>query len=107
MSHKEFEQLELTGGELERDVGPRDVASRRDHHEIVELQDFRIRRQRATEQSPNPGEELVEGKRLDQIVVRAGVQPLDTRRYIGSPGEHQDRQLTIPGAQATANLDAV
>ena len=55
----------------------------------------------------DPGQQLGEAKRLDQIVVAAGVQPGDDVELVVARRQDQDRQVRARGAQPPADLQAV
>jgi hypothetical protein len=61
----------------------------------------------AAQQRPEPGKQLVEGERLGEVVVGAGVEALDPVAHGVTCGEHQDRQVVAGGAQGPGRLDAV
>jgi hypothetical protein len=56
---------------------------------------------------PHAGQQLRQPERLDQVVVRAGVQAGDHVELLISRGEHQHRQVGVRGADAAADVEAV
>ena len=63
-------------------------------------------RRPAPHQRAHPGEQLLALERLDEIVVGAGVESLDTIVEIGPGREDQDRDVVVL-AQSAKHLDAV
>src|SRR5437667_188534 len=61
----------------------------------------------ATAQRSDAREELVEGERLYEIVVGAGVESFDAIADGRARGQHEDRDLIAGGPQAAADLDTV
>ena len=54
-----------------------------------------------------PGQELVEGERLDQVVVGAGLESGDPVGHGTQRGQHQHRSPVVDAADAAAHLEAV
>src|SRR5436309_2832690 len=61
----------------------------------------------ATPERSDSREQLVEGERLHEVVVGAGVEPVDAIAHGRARREHQDRDLIARGAETPADLDAV
>src|SRR4051794_24935940 len=61
----------------------------------------------AAGQRPQPRQQLAEVERLDQVVVRAGVEPGDPVGHRVARGEHQDRGADLAVAQPPAGLEPV
>ena len=76
-------------------------------HEIRTRQNLSCFWLLAAEQGPDPGQQLLVGERLRQIVIRTAVEPLDalTDRRLGS--QHQNRHIVSRGAKSAAHLDAI
>ena len=58
-----------------------------------------LRQQRlvtAADQRAQPGEQLAEVERLDQVIVGAAVEPFDARLDRVARGQHQDRARRSP-----------
>src|SRR3954447_7109832 len=106
VAHQVLEQLELALGELDVALAAADLVRVRVEREIARGQRGGAARRAAAQQGAHPGEELLALERLDQVVVRAGVQPLDARLQCVAGGEHEDRDVTV-GAQALGDLEAV
>jgi hypothetical protein len=60
----------------------------------------------AAEDRPDPGEQLLEGERLGQVVVRAGFESLDPIVDVAAGREHQHADIA-GGSQAPADLEPV
>ena len=60
----------------------------------------------AAQQRAQPGQQLLEGERLDQVVVGAGVEAGHAVGDRVAGGEHQDRHVVAVGAQSPARLEA-
>ena len=63
------------------------------------------RRVRPAQQGVNTRGELVEGERLDDVVVGAGLQPGDPIADLIASRQDQDRSIDVEPAQASAQLD--
>jgi hypothetical protein len=59
------------------------------------------------QQRPQPGEQLLEGERLDEVVVGTGVEPFDPVGGAGAGGEHEDRHPVAFAAHDAAHRQAV
>ncbi len=59
------------------------------------------------QQRPEPGEQLLERERLDQVVVGAGIEPVDPVVGGVACGEQQHRDVVPLGADAAAHLEPV
>src|SRR5262249_35372529 len=59
----------------------------------------------AANERANAGEQFGYGKRFRQIVVRSGVQPLDSLLDQTARGEHQDWGIDSGVSQFTANME--
>nr|BFE72116.1 hypothetical protein GCM10020092_054170 [Actinoplanes digitatis] len=59
---------------------------------------------RAAQQGSHPGQQLLGGERLRQVVVGARVQPRDPVGDLVTGGQHQDRQIPTRGPQPSAGL---
>ena len=58
-------------------------------------------------QGADAREQLLEGERLHQVVVRPGLEPLDAVGHRVARGEHEDRRGHGPAAQQPAQLEPV
>ena len=63
--------------------------------------------QAAAQQRAQPGDQLVEGERLDEVVVSARLEARHPVRHRVARGEHQDRGPVALLAKAPAHLDPV
>ena len=61
----------------------------------------------SAQQRPHPRQQFLEGERLGQVVVGAGVQPGDPLGHRVSGGEHKDGQVVAGAAEVTAHLEPV
>ena len=61
----------------------------------------------AAQQGIDAGQQLPGVKRLRQIIVRAGVQALDSIRHIGFCGQHQNRHRAVLGAHPPCQLKTI
>ena len=59
------------------------------------------------QQRAQPGQQLLQGERLGEVVVGAGVETLDPVADGVAGGEHQDRHVVAGRAQRPGRLDAV
>ena len=57
----------------------------------------------AAEQGPDPGQQLVEGEGLGQVVVGAGVEAGDPVGHLVAGGEHEHRRAVAPLPQQAAD----
>ena len=77
-------------------------------HEVGEAQHAALLAvARAPQQRAHAREQLLERERLDQVVVRAGVEPAHAVGHRVARGEHQHRRAVAGGAQAAADLEPV
>ena len=77
VAHQVFEQLELALGELEQAIAAPDFVGVRVEGEIAERKSRLPARRTPPQERPKPSEELLAFERLDEVVVRARVEPLD------------------------------
>ncbi len=63
--------------------------------------------ERAAQQGAQPRDQLVEVERLDEVVVRAGLQSLHAVGHRVARGEHQHRYAVAVMAQPPAHLESV
>jgi hypothetical protein len=97
--HEDLQDAELGAGE----GGPLPA----DHHfprgrvelDVPDLDPGRLADRRPALQRPDPGQQLAEVERLDQVVVRARVQARDPVGRGVPRGEHQDRGGGAAAAQ--------
>jgi len=105
MSQKVREESELPSGTADQPLATVHLARLDLERQVGKLQDGR-RRRRPPKQGPDAGQQLGVGKRLDQLVVGAAVEPPDPIRRCGASCQKQDGQLAI-GSQLSADLQAV
>ena len=76
--------------------------------QVGEAQDLVVAgRGAAAEQGPDPGQQLLQGEGLDEVVVGAGVEPGHPVVDRGPGGEHEHRGVVAGLAQAAAHLEPV
>ena len=75
--------------------------------EVADLQHGRTLARTAPQQRPQPGGQLGEGERLDQVVVGAGVETAHPITHAVARGEHQHRRPALARTQLAAYLEAV
>jgi hypothetical protein len=85
-----------------------DLVSGGIEHQVRELQPgLRLLAAVTPNQGVEAREQLLEGEGLDQVVVRAGVEPLHPRRDVGSGGEHQNRRAVPTSSHDLTRLHPV
>src|SRR3954454_8457836 len=107
VAHEVLEQLELALRELDPPVAARDLVGVRVEHEVADAQRRHAARRAAAQQRAHAGQQLLALEGLDQVVVRADVEPLDARLQRVARGEHEDRHLVAVIAQALGDVHAV
>ncbi len=90
---KQGQQEELLGCKLDRQVAAQHLMPSHVEGQILELQPLRGRCRAAPQQRPHAREEFREGKWLDEIVVRAQVQPFHSILYGIAGGQKQHGRL--------------
>lgn len=98
VGQEHLQERELRTRQLHHPLAPRHLTGRQVHPQITEGEDVLVgllaARRRgvraAAQQRPDPGEQLVQLERLDQVVVRARVEPGDAVADRVARGEHQD-----------------
>jgi len=102
-----LEQVELARRELHRAPGSADRAPAGVELEVAAFEHGRRRAGTPSGERSQPGAELGEHDRLDQVVVRAEVEAVDQLvRRVGR-GQHEDARLGAAGDEAPADLVAV
>jgi hypothetical protein len=105
--HEEAQERELLGREVHLlPAALDDVASRVDDERTAPKGSRALRRP-PTEEGPEPAEELGEGERLDQVVVRPSVEPGDPVGDGVASGQHEDRDRDAPPPELLAHGEAV
>jgi hypothetical protein len=59
-----------------------------------------------SQQCPQPGQELIELERLDQVVIRTGIEALDPIAQSVASGQHQHRHLEVVESRCPDHLDS-
>ena len=101
MGHEQLEQRELGSGERDQPLATSHLTSPRIQLEIREAQWTGLAEsdgRGASDQRPHPSAQLLDGERLDQIVVRASIKPIDAIGNKVSRSEHQDGSHVTPSA---------
>ena len=107
VAHQEFEQLELTNGQVDRPATAQHLARDQIHLEVADREPRRIRHAAAAHQRTDAGEQFGEGERLDEVVVRAGVEAGHAVLQRVARGEDEHRRLHAALAQRAQDLKAV
>ncbi len=84
---------ELALAQVDRPARNRDPAGGLVELDRAGLERVRLPRRRTATQGPQSSQQLLVGERLDQIVVRPGIQALDSIADRVASREHQDRHL--------------
>src|SRR3954449_9141758 len=106
VAHQVLEQLELALGELDVALAAADLVGVGVELEVAGDQRGGAAGRTAAQQRAQAGQQLLALEGLDEVVVGAGVQPLDARLDRVARGEHEDRHVAV-GAQPAGDLDAV
>ena len=101
-----LQHAELLAGQGQRDAGAAGAVPRAIDHQVAPLHD-RGRAGSASAQGADARDQLVEGERLAEVVVRAQLQPVDPILDVGGRGEHQDAAGRAVAHQLAADLVAV
>ena len=81
----------LAGRQVERSTLPVDALGGRIQRQLGDADVRLLGRRVAAQQRPDPRQQLAERERLDEVVVGAGVQPVDPVADGVAGGQHQDR----------------
>src|ERR1700733_8806707 len=88
-------------------AGPDHLAGRRPHVGglaiMVRLSVVRL----GAEPDVDPGEQLGEGERLGEVVLRAALEQVDLRGHVGDAGQHDHGLVGVDGKQLAEELTAV
>jgi hypothetical protein len=106
VAHQILEQLELTLGELDRALATDDLVGIDVQREIAYPQRRRPPGRAAAQQGTDAREQLLALERLDQIIVRARIEPLHPGLHGVARGQDQDRYVVF-AAQRACDLEAV
>ncbi len=109
MLHEQLQQQELGLREFDQAAAPVDLVRDRVQHEVAEAQNLRgvAVVAGATEQRPQPGLQLTQGERFDEVVIGAGLEAVDAVVDRVAGGQHQDRRAVARGAHPAAHLETV
>jgi hypothetical protein len=99
------EEAQLGRGQLERRAGARRQAGLLVHHDVAGF-DRRAEAACPPQHGTHPGEQLLEGERLDQVVVGAEFEAAQPVLHGVTGGQEDDRQVTR-GAQLSRQLETV
>ena len=75
--------------------------------EVADAQQAALALEAPPQQRAQSGQQLRQGERLDQVVVGAGIEPLDPVVDGVARGEHQDRRVVTGAAHAAAHGEPV
>src|SRR4029453_14687519 len=106
-AHELLEQRELLRRELDLDGAPPNAARGRIEAQVAELEHGRPLQAAPAGKGAKSSEELRERKRLDEIVVRTGVETGNAVVDRISRGEHEHGDPDTVVAEPTARLEAV
>src|SRR5260221_9387459 len=95
MSEQVLEQVEFSTSQLDRAVAAHHAAGDEVHFQVGGLQSKDLRRPTATEQGADAREQLRQGKRLDQVVIRPKIQPEDTIVDTVARRQNQHRRVDV------------
>src|SRR3546814_1458906 len=84
------QEVELEGGQVDRLVGPEHGVPGDVDGQVTDGEPFRAGSLGPTDPGPDPGDQLLGLERLDDIVVRAGLEPDDHIDGVTLGGEHND-----------------
>ena len=94
-------------GQREEPVAPPGLAGAEVEREVAEAEDLALRAGPAPEERPQPGQQLGQRERLDEVVVGAGVETLHTVVDGVAGGQHEDRRVVAGRPQPPADGQAV
>jgi hypothetical protein len=106
VAHEDLQQGELGPGQAQRPSAPPRLEPVGIEPDVGERQNLRfpVGRRAPAQQCPHPGQQLLSGERLGQVVVGARVQPCDPVGDLVTGGQHQHRQIPTCGPQPPAGL---
>ena len=108
MQEEHLEQRELGGTELELALASTHVIRNWVEDEVGVAEDARRGLgRRAAEERADTGEQLLDGKRLAQIVVGAGLEPVDPVGHGDKRGQHEDGRAVAACAHPAQHLEPV
>ena len=107
VSHEVLEQSVLLGGEVHRLATLAHLVSIGVERDVAGLKDRIGDRAPPPEERAHPGHQLLHVEGLDQIVVGAGVEPLDDIPFGAARREHEHRRRAARRAQPAADLQTV
>src|SRR5579875_1037912 len=106
MPHKEGEEFVLLGCQLDDPIPAHRFPARRIKLEIAKGENGAGRAVAAAKERTDAGGQLFKGKRLDQVIIGAGIQASDPIWYLVTRGQHQNGDIP-PRAQSSADFEAV
>jgi hypothetical protein len=101
IAHEKFENSEFFGGEVNEALAATDGERERIEGEVADTKDRVAGSTLAAKEGTDAGEELGEGKRFDEIVVRAAIESGDAISYAVAGSEHKDRGVAASSAELT------
>ncbi len=108
MTEEQLEQEELGAGQLDAPLAAADRVGDGIQLDVAEAERRAVgARHRAAQQGAHSRQQLVEGERLHEVVVRAGVEAGDTVRHGVARGEHQHRGAVALQPHPAAELEPV
>lgn len=107
VAHEVFEEGELAAGEVHSVAAHPGAVGEEIHFEAAGRYLRGRRLVVAADQSPYPGDELLEGEGLRHIVVGSGVEGGDLARKLVAGGEHEDREAGLLATDPFKHLVSV
>ncbi|GAA3121809.1 hypothetical protein GCM10020254_81320 [Streptomyces goshikiensis] len=109
VAHEEFEQGRFGTAELQRAAPAAPGPGRRVEHEVGEAERGGAagRGRRPPQQRADPRDQLVQGERLDEVVVGARLQAVDALADGVERGQDEDGRTVAHRAQLPADAEAV
>ena len=107
MLEEQLQERVLGARELDRALAAPHLVRARVEHEVGEAQVGRARLLAPPQQRAQPRPQLAQRERLDEVVVGAGVEPVDAVVDRVARGQHQHRRAVAGRAQPAADLEPV
>ncbi len=109
---KNRSRLSSVPRELDAPVAARDVEGVQVEAEVLELEHspggrLVVRRESPAQQGAHPRPQFGQGERLDEVVVRTGVEPVHAIAHGLTRGHHQDRRVVARVPHAPCDLEPV
>ena len=102
-----LEHVELARGQLDLVARPGHDAGRGVHVQIPHLDDPRMCRGTTADEHPEPGEQLAEVERFNEVVICAVVEAADAVATSAASGQHQHRHPALAAPELLAHGETV